>query len=368
MSKGKYVVLACDGGGIRGLISAMLLGGLSTSVLDRIDLYAGTSTGSIIALGLAGGLPLSTIQGLYGSADNCSTIFTPYLSSGKRDALRARFRQQMTAALAAREADAAGDMSFDGIWEKIVEIAEELALPMYSSNGLRNLLAAHFPSKTLAQLGTSVVVPSFQIDSGASPSAPWQARLFHNLPGLGGLDLSGTSLVDAAMCSAAAPLYFEPHPLPGFGRFSDGGVFANNPSTAALGALVGSGLLAQRQLTLQDVVLISVGTGVTASSYPPNDSPLPYGILGWLWPKQEGPAPAFPLSGAMFDGTSQINDMASGMLLGPGHYFRLNVPLASNVSLDDCSAIPGMVEATKAYMATPAWRQTAAAIAAAVGD
>ena len=368
MSNGKYVILACDGGGIRGLISTMLLGGLDASVLDAVDLYAGTSTGSIIALGLASGLPIATIQNLYGSANNCSTIFTPYLSASERNAARALFERRLQAALAVPAESTAGGIPWNTIWQKIVEIAEELAFPMYSSSGLQGLLSDNFPDKTLAQLTPSVVVPSFQIDNGASPSAPWQAQLFHNLPGLSGPDLSGTSLIDTAMSSAAAPLYFEPHALSGYGRFADGGVFANNPSAAALAALIGSGVLAQKGLTLQDVVMISVGTGIDASSYPPPDSVLPYGILGWLWPKQDGPAPSFPLSGAMFDGTSQINDMVSGMLLSPGNYFRINVPLTSTVSLDDCSAIPTMISATETYMATSAWQQTAAAIAAAVGS
>lgn len=360
MNNGKYVILACDGGGIRGLTSAMLLGGLAPSVLDGVDLYAGTSTGSIIALGLASGMAITDIQGLYGSASNCSTIFTPYLSDGEREARRTQFRQRLLA-----DTD---DPDTDIPWNKILEIAAELVDPMYSSSGLRSLLASSFPDRTLAQLDASVVVPSFQINNGASPSSPWQAQLFHNLPGLGGPDLSGTSLVDTAMSSAAAPLYFEPHTLSGQGQFCDGGVFANNPSTAALAALLGSGVLAQKQLTLQDVVMISVGTGVASSSYPPPGAALPYGILGWLWPWQDGPSPSFPLSGAMFDGTSQINDMVSGMLLSPDRYFRINVPLSASISLDDCSAIPEMIAATKQFMGSSSWQNTAAAIAAAVGS
>ena len=57
---GRFQVLALDGGGIRGLYTASLLGalekGIGRPIVDHFDLIAGTSTGGIIALGLAKGL------------------------------------------------------------------------------------------------------------------------------------------------------------------------------------------------------------------------------------------------------------------------------------------------------------------------
>jgi len=58
------------------------------------------------------------------------------------------------------------------------------------------------------------VVPSFQINSGSAPGA-WKPALFHNLPGLTITpELAATSLIDAVLCSAAAPLFFGPHTIP----------------------------------------------------------------------------------------------------------------------------------------------------------
>ena len=65
MTHTTYRILSCDGGGIRGVITAKLLQALDPSVLKNIDLFAGTSTGSIIALGLASGVPIDTIVELY---------------------------------------------------------------------------------------------------------------------------------------------------------------------------------------------------------------------------------------------------------------------------------------------------------------
>jgi patatin-like phospholipase/acyl hydrolase len=79
MTHTTYRILSCDGGGIRGVITAKLLQALDPSVIKNIDLFAGTSTGSIIALGLASGVPIDTIVELYSSQNACSKIFQPYL-------------------------------------------------------------------------------------------------------------------------------------------------------------------------------------------------------------------------------------------------------------------------------------------------
>ena len=65
-----YNVLSLDGGGIRGIISVILLQRLSAEPalagwLDDVHLIAGTSTGGLIALGLAAGKSLSMIPVSY---------------------------------------------------------------------------------------------------------------------------------------------------------------------------------------------------------------------------------------------------------------------------------------------------------------
>ena len=65
----KNVALAIDGGGIRGLIVAKALSMLETemgrSLHDVFRLTAGTSTGSIIAAGLASGLSAEHLYQMY---------------------------------------------------------------------------------------------------------------------------------------------------------------------------------------------------------------------------------------------------------------------------------------------------------------
>ncbi len=63
----KYRVLSLDGGGIRGIITVLLMQRLSKEPklagwLKNVRLVAGTSTGGLLALGLAKGAPGFTFE------------------------------------------------------------------------------------------------------------------------------------------------------------------------------------------------------------------------------------------------------------------------------------------------------------------
>src|SRR5476649_1962605 len=63
-----YRILALDGGGIRGLLTAVLLERLlkqNPNLLNNVNLIAGTSTGGILALGLANGMSPTQLRQLY---------------------------------------------------------------------------------------------------------------------------------------------------------------------------------------------------------------------------------------------------------------------------------------------------------------
>ena len=67
----QFRILSIDGGGIRGIFTAAFLANLENrylggaSVAKCFDLIAGTSTGGIIALGLADGLRASELRDIY---------------------------------------------------------------------------------------------------------------------------------------------------------------------------------------------------------------------------------------------------------------------------------------------------------------
>src|ERR1700677_1623916 len=98
MANKRFIMLSCDGGGVRGLITAKLLQTLDPAFLQSVSLFAGTSTGSIIALGLAAGVPIDQIVAIYRSMSNCHAIFPPYLSATEASATRAQLAEPMQAA------------------------------------------------------------------------------------------------------------------------------------------------------------------------------------------------------------------------------------------------------------------------------
>ena len=79
-------ILCIDGGGVRGLIPALILQELECLTKQPIhtmfDIICGTSTGGLLALGLgAARLPSVQIRSMY--EEDASTIFPPLTSVGK---------------------------------------------------------------------------------------------------------------------------------------------------------------------------------------------------------------------------------------------------------------------------------------------
>jgi hypothetical protein len=100
-------------------------------------------------------------------------------------------------------------------------------------------------------------------------------------------------------------------------------------------------------LTPESIAAVSIGTGNVANSYPPANAVFPFGILGWMWPCEDPPAPAFPPIQALFAGSSGIDDLISSMVLRDSTYIRVNPTFAETWSLDDCSAIGQIADLTQ---------------------
>ena len=187
-----YRILSIDGGGVRGVFAAALLervAEIDPQTLARVDLCAGTSTGGLIALGIADRMPPEAIVALF--AENGGKIFS------------ARFLKSLR--------DLNGFVGAE-----------------YRHHYLKDLVEATFGERTLADLPGKVLIPAFALDSGDSNGRPrsWVPKIFHNLEGS---DTAGEKIVDVALRTSAAPMYF-----PSYQGHIDGGVIANNPSLVAL--------------------------------------------------------------------------------------------------------------------------------------
>jgi uncharacterized protein len=170
-------ILALDGGGIRGAYSARLLQRLELgfpTLIAGADLVAGTSTGGIIALGLAAGIEPAEIVTFY--MDRARSIFDP---------ARALL--------------------------SLAEISE----PKYSNAGLKAGLEAILGDKKLSDLGHDVLVTTYDCFQRKPREMTRQSE-----PGL--------LCVEAGLRTSAAPVYFPP-----FQGFIDGGMAANDPALCA---------------------------------------------------------------------------------------------------------------------------------------
>jgi patatin-like phospholipase/acyl hydrolase len=216
-------VLAIDGGGIRGLIPALVLAEIEQRtgrpISSLFDLVAGTSTGAILACGLTRPQPMSAEQ------------------------LAAIYEEE-------------GPQIFDASLLKQVSSLGGLIDERYDSSGLVTSLRRHLGDTRLADAVTDILITVYDLEARQA------------------LELrrdDDVSMVDAAHASSAAPTFFEPVRL-GTRTLIDGGVFAINPAVLAY-AEAGGKL----------DVLASLGTGEQTRPLP-YDQVKDWGQIEWARP------------------------------------------------------------------------------------
>ena len=334
-----YCILSCDGGGIRGLLPALLIQQLSTDIpsfLGSVSLFAGTSAGGLVSLALASGVSVANVVSLF--ENDGSQIFTPF-SAGASAVDTAKLR----VAMQARAAAAAGESWYQWVIEHFEELLNELLYVKYNNTGLQALAKNLLPNVPLNQLANRVLVTTFQLDNSKSGNwAPITISNFPNDPG------AATYPVDAALSTSAAPTYFPPYQHPTFGYCIDGGVYANNPGCMAIAAALNSGV------ALSDIVMLSIGTGANPENVQVSPPPTNYGPLMWMLPLSYGSTPASPILSILMDGVASADAFICQQLLG-SKFQRLQVPLTSAVPLDDYQDVPQLVTAATDYMKTSCW-------------
>ena len=216
-------VLAVDGGGIRGLIPALVLAEIERrtgrAVRELVDLVAGTSTGAILACALTRPDPLPAAR-----------IAELYVEEGPR--------------------------IFDRSLLKRITSAGGYLDERYDDDGLRAVLERWLGAARLADADPAILITVYDLERR-------RAVLLRRDDDL--------SMVDAAHASSAAPTYFEPVRAAG-ATLVDGGVFAINPAALAYAEVDG------------DLdVLLSLGTGAMTRPLP-YDEVRGWGRLAWAAP------------------------------------------------------------------------------------
>lgn len=256
-----FKILSLDGGGARGAFTAGFLLELENKVnapiTEYFDLIAGTSTGSVIAVLAALGYSVEDIHEIY--INKLNKVFTPnerYFNS-----IPGRLFTFLTNPIT---------KMFTGV------SLNELYRSKYSYQGTISILKDYTQNKKLIDINkTRLVIPSTNLIQGR----PYIFKTPH-LPDQG--DNYDFYVLDAILASAAAPAYFDPVTLPGYGIFSDGGLWANNPGLVAYAEAIKIGMSCKRDVDpkfkLHDIAILSVGTGHAIENFSP-----PYLKAGVKW-------------------------------------------------------------------------------------
>lgn len=293
-------ILSLNGGGIRGLIPAVILTEIERRtkrpISSLFDLIAGTSTGGILALGLArpgNGKPrfsAADLARLY--EDKGSSIFSHPLCHEIR--------------------------SLNGLIEE-----------RYPSNGIETVLEEYFGASKLSESLTNLFITSYEIER--------RDPFFFRTTKARSDKAYDYLMKDVARATSAAPTYFAAAKVrsekQAFGKdrldyyaLVDGGVFANNPGMCAFVEAKTDEMLNKQGK--DDYLMVSVGTGQLTRSLP-YTSVKDWGILQW----------AKPVLNVVFDGVSDTIDYQLRQLLPEDKYYRFQVSLEilGNDDMDDTS-------------------------------
>ena len=271
-------VLSIDGGGIRGIIPALVLAELERRAgrrtFELFDLIAGTSTGGILACALCAPdpLPAAELVGLYGER---------------------------------------GPEIFDRSLFQRIRSAEGLLDEKYDEAALERVLDHYLSDKRLSEARPDLIVPAYDT-AGPGP-------YFFKTRKARESEADDFPLSTVARATSAAPTYFEALPA-GERSLVDGGVFAVNPAMCAFAEVV-------RFKPGAELYVLSLGTGERTDRRD-WDQVKDWGLVEW----------ARPILDVVFDGISDAVDYQLTQALPEDRYWRLQTELkGASDALDDAS-------------------------------
>jgi patatin-like phospholipase/acyl hydrolase len=301
MADRKYI-LSLDGGGLRGIIPAIVLTKIEEctgrGIAESFDLLAGTSTGGIIALGLC--VPGESGLPRYRAKD----LLDLYVEHGHE--------------------------IFDDEWWRLQGYLE----PRYPSGPLEKILQEYFEDTMMTQALRDLVVTAYDMYG----SEPFMFKRTYGLQ----VPEWDIEMWKAARSTSAAPTYFEPYAIPAMRPgetdhvLVDGGVFVNNPAICAY-------IEALKLWPDCEPVICSVGTGDRVARAHTQQEVAGWGKLEW----------APHILDVVFDGVADVVDYQLKLLCrqldgnGPDYYrFQAVIGPGGSARMDDAS--PAQVRALQA--------------------
>ncbi|WP_017654249.1 patatin-like phospholipase family protein [Fortiea contorta] len=314
----KYKVLSIDGGGIRGIIPAIILDEIEKRtrkpICQLFNLIAGSSTGGILAAGLTKPHPNNKSQPHFQAQD----LIDIYRKHGER-------------------------IFFESYILRLMQV-DDILQAKYSAKGREEVLTEFFGDTFLHEALTELFITSYDIELRMPIFFIKNIRnqkLGDNFRKI----CEGYTMKQAAMATSAAPTYFKPYKIEtidptdrGYYALVDGCVFANNPtSLAIMEAIITSKKFDSRTpnkppLTLNDILVVSLGTGSLTRKYH-YEQAVKWGLIQWVE----------PLVNIMLDANSESVACQLEQLLPkaddiPKQYYRFQGFLnEANDDMDDAS-------------------------------
>lgn len=267
-------ILSIDGGGIRGIIPALMLAEIEKltgkPIVSLFDLIAGTSAGGILTLGLT-----------------------------KPDPSR---KPQYTALELVDFFEHHGPIIFSRSFFRALATAGSLTEEKYDASPIERILKRYFGHSMLSEVLTPVIVTSYEIERRIAFF--FKSRHAKNKMGYDYL------MRDVARATSAAPTYFEPahivtRDVSEYFALIDGGVYANNPAMCAY--------VEARSMypNATEFILVSIGTGQLTKRIR-YDKAKNWGLAQW----------ARPLFNVVSDGINDTVDYQLDKLLLPHNGFK----------------------------------------------
>jgi patatin-like phospholipase/acyl hydrolase len=327
----KLTVLSIDGGGIKGIVPAMILAEIEKRTDRRIyelfDLIAGTSTGGILSLGLT--KPNEDKEGKPFSAEELVELYT---KEGEK---------------IFEERKEIPNLPFSNLPIQLLEPLfnflnfnikpPELFNSKYKRSGKSEVIKTWLGEKTpLDQALTEVIITSYET-SKRMPLLFTSNCAKENLNSDNFLEIcSDYKMYDAAMATSAAPTFFKSHFLKlrnsknqGYALI-DGGVIANNPTSIAIvEAMKSYEIKMKDDISLPEILVVSLGTGRMTDSFSA-DKINKWGLIQWVK----------PLINIVFSGQSELIDYQMDRLLSKKQqqYYRFQLNYIN--SRDKFSSVP----------------------------
>ncbi len=298
MSNRKRFILSVDGGGMRGLIAVRVLESLMSRVAHNgtplpayrlFDLMCGTSTGGLVAAGLAAPCP----TGARGKSAMTLAELRSFFEEEARDIFMRRPGERL---------------------ERFVANPLVLFDRRYDARPFELSLKARFGWTSMRNAMTGLILPTYDLERR-------KVAFLSNMRAKGGPDPDDFYMWQAVRAATAAPSYFAPAEVENLTTkrqelFIDSSPILADPAMSAYIEALKLGWAPE------DIVLLSLGTGRAQNAAFSSSEARNWGILGWFSPQYGN-----PLLKVLTDGQAQIASYQAKWLFGEGsspHYIRIS--------------------------------------------